>query len=501
MLKVFLAEDEFVIREGIKNNINWGAHGYDFCGEAGDGELAYSMIQKAKPDILITDIRMPFMDGLTLSRLVKAEFPGTEIILLTGYEDFEYAKEAIRIGVASYLSKPISGDNLLSEIDNVAKRIIERNREREIAKRYAEDMKERVELEKQELFNDIITGNREISYLINTAHKLSLDILAPRYNIVLIKVWSKKHDAGEYSKSVISVDERIPELAAKYNAIDFDININGKALLFRGESEEEINSNIADGLAELKELFSQNEHLRYYGGVGQIVERITDIPASFNWAARAFAHMYLSDDSDFMIGSEERLGPNQDNVILSEVDPKHIDRKLIREFLRRGDASETEFFMREFFNGMGKNAMKSTMLRQYIAMDIYFCVTEFVESELMLSRDDVDELIPAAELLADEEKTCEYLFKLVNRAITLRNENSLGHYKEVVREVKNYIEEHYSEDDLSLNELAAHVNFSPNHLSAVFRQETGQTFIKYLTDFRMEKAKSCLHPPLERAMR
>lgn len=492
MLKVFLAEDEFVIREGIKNNINWGAHGYDFCGEAGDGELAYSMIQKAKPDILITDIRMPFMDGLTLSRLVKAEFPGTEIILLTGYEDFEYAKEAIRIGVASYLSKPISGDNLLSEIDNVAKRIIERNREREIAKRYAEDMKERVELEKQELFNDIITGNREISYLINTAHKLSLDILAPRYNIVLIKVWSKKHDAGEYSKSVISVDERIPELAAKYNAIDFDININGKALLFRGESEEEINSNIADGLAELKELFSQNEHLRYYGGVGQIVERITDIPASFNWAARAFAHMYLSDDSDFMIGSEERLGPNQDNVILSEVDPKHIDRKLIREFLRRGDASETEFFMREFFNGMGKNAMKSTMLRQYIAMDIYFCVTEFVESELMLSRDDVDELIPAAELLADEEKTCEYLFKLVNRAITLRNENSLGHYKEVVREVKNYIEEHYSEEDLSLNELAAHVNFSPNHLSAVFRQETGQTFIKYLTDFRMEKAKELL---------
>ena len=68
MLKVFLAEDEFVIREGIKNNINWGAHGYEFCGEAGDGEVAYSMIRESKPDILITDIRMPFMDGLTLSR-------------------------------------------------------------------------------------------------------------------------------------------------------------------------------------------------------------------------------------------------------------------------------------------------------------------------------------------------------------------------------------------------------------------------------------------------
>ena len=79
MLKVFLAEDEFVVREGIKNNIDWNAHGYQFCGEAGDGELAFSMIKDLKPDILITDIKMPFMDGLTLSRLVKAEFPSIEI--------------------------------------------------------------------------------------------------------------------------------------------------------------------------------------------------------------------------------------------------------------------------------------------------------------------------------------------------------------------------------------------------------------------------------------
>ena len=73
MLKVFLVEDEFVIREGIKNNIDWKAHGYEFCGEAGDGELAYPMIQKLRPDIVITDIRMPFMDGLELSRLIRKE--------------------------------------------------------------------------------------------------------------------------------------------------------------------------------------------------------------------------------------------------------------------------------------------------------------------------------------------------------------------------------------------------------------------------------------------
>ena len=108
MLKVFLAEDEFIIREGIKNNIDWQAHGYEFCGEASDGELAFPLIQKTRPDILITDIKMPFVDGLALSRLVKKELPETEIIILSGYEEFDYAKEAIQIGVDG--SVPASGN-------------------------------------------------------------------------------------------------------------------------------------------------------------------------------------------------------------------------------------------------------------------------------------------------------------------------------------------------------------------------------------------------------
>ena len=108
MLKVFLAEDEIVMREGIKNNIDWQGEGFEFVGDAGDGELAYPIIQKTRPDILITDIKMPFMDGLELSRLVKHELPETKIILLSGYDEFQYAKEAIDIGITDYLVKPVT---------------------------------------------------------------------------------------------------------------------------------------------------------------------------------------------------------------------------------------------------------------------------------------------------------------------------------------------------------------------------------------------------------
>ena len=88
MIKIFLVEDEVIIRDGIKNSIDWEREGYEFVGEAGDGELAYSLILKEKPDILLTDIKMPFMDGLELSAAVKKKLPDIKIIVLSGYNDF-----------------------------------------------------------------------------------------------------------------------------------------------------------------------------------------------------------------------------------------------------------------------------------------------------------------------------------------------------------------------------------------------------------------------------
>ena len=119
MIKVFLVEDEIVMRNGIKNNIPWEKEGLEFAGEASDGELAYPLIRKVQPDILITDIRMPFMDGLELSELVKKEFPRIKIIILSGYNEFDYAKQAIHIGVTDYLLKPITAAKLLEAVKKV----------------------------------------------------------------------------------------------------------------------------------------------------------------------------------------------------------------------------------------------------------------------------------------------------------------------------------------------------------------------------------------------
>lgn len=120
LIKVFLVEDEFVIRKGIRRSINWEAEGYRFVGEASDGELAYPMIIEEKPDILITDIKMPFMDGLELSRMVKKVLPNIKILILSGYDEFNYAKEAIKIGVTEYLLKPVSATQLLEVLEDIS---------------------------------------------------------------------------------------------------------------------------------------------------------------------------------------------------------------------------------------------------------------------------------------------------------------------------------------------------------------------------------------------
>ncbi|MBR5416462.1 MAG: response regulator, partial [Clostridiales bacterium] len=235
MLKVFLVEDEFVVREGIKNNIDWSGHGYDFCGEAGDGEVAYSMIQKLKPDIVITDIKMPFMDGITLSRMIKSEFPWIEIIILTGYEDFQFAREAIKIGVSCYLLKPVNGESIMKEVDALSEKIREKKAEREAAKRYEEEMRERTELDKRDFFNTLIKGGKNTTELFAESKKLSIDITALRYNVVLLKIWSDKHDIGEYSNSVLRVEDGVRRIADENGALFFDFTVEGTALLFKGD--------------------------------------------------------------------------------------------------------------------------------------------------------------------------------------------------------------------------------------------------------------------------
>lgn len=499
MIKVFLVEDEFVVREGIKKNINWAEHGYEFCGEASDGELALPMIQKLKPDIVITDIKMPFMDGLALSRLVKAEFPWIEIIILSGYEEFGYAKEGIKIGVAEYLSKPISGNDLLHEVDKLAEKITIKKKEREVQEKFKAEMAENVQQARKNLFQDLVNAEKPVPELLETARKLNMDLSALWYNVVLVKMKSLQHEQQEYSNSIVEIEEKLSQLDNSQNVLVFDRNLEGKALIFKADSHEELLVKQEENLNNLREIFSSYDNICFFGGIGKPVNRLRELPISYENASHAFAHRFLMEGNRFLDSKELEEGAYlvKEEFDIGNVDPKQIDREKVREFLKQGDLEEIKYFMDEFFKNIG-GALNSIMFRQYLAMDTYFSVVEFVES-LQLDRSQIEQLDMSSGILSGVESTENYIEKIINQGMVIRDKAASNRYRNVVDEVCGYIEENYAQEELSLNLLASHVNFSPNHLSMVFSQQTGQTFIKYLTDFRMNKAKELLRCTAKRS--
>ena len=458
MLKIFLVEDEFVVREGIKNNIDWEAHGYEFCGEAGDGEMAFPMIQKLKPDIVITDIRMPFMDGLSLSRLIKKEFPWMEIILLTGYEKFEYAKEGIKIGIAQYLSKPINREELLKEIDTLAVKIEEKRKEREMQEKYRREMEESFLNDRKEFFRYLVTGAKTVPELLESAGSLELDISALWYNIVLIKVQSMDHTQEEYSKGAVEIEQELKKLDNGEHLLVFDRNLEGKAFLFKADTKEELLRVQDTYIGHIQKILTDYEKVRYFGGIGMPVNRLRELPSSFESASHAFAHRYLVKESRILNCTELKGAGYLENedFNISSINTKQIDRSRIKEFLRFGDATETVYFVEEY---LGDNAMT-------------FDVTP--------------------DILQSEDNTVAYIISIIKKALELREKKASNRYGNVVAQIKEYIEKNYSDEELSLNLLASHVNFSPNHLSTIFSQQTGNTFSRYLTDYRMNKAKELL---------
>lgn len=493
MLKIFLVEDEFVVREGIKNNIDWKSHDYDFCGEASDGELAFPMIQKLKPDIVITDIRMPFMDGLTLSKLIKKELPWIEIIVLSGYEEFEYAKEGIKIGIAQYLLKPINGEDLLREVDALAVKIDEKHKEREIKEKYMKEMEENFLKERKDLFQYLVTGSKSPAELLEISDKLHIDISAIWYNIVLIKVQSMTHAHDEYSNSLIQIEKRLEEICDEKELLIFDRNLEGKALFFKADSREDIIQLQDEYIIKIKNLLDSYENIHYFGGIGEPVNRLGELPVSFENASHAFAHRYLVRDSLILNYGDINKGlyTESENFDISSMNLKQIDRSKIRGFLKFGEKEEAVYFVEEFFKDLGNNAVKSNMFRQYIVMDAYFCVAEFVEG-LSFQKNEVEPPDADSGIMQSIKNAMEYMIRIICKALELREKAASNRYGNIVDEVIRYIEENYADEELSLNILASHVNFSPNHLSMVFSQQMGQTFTRYLTNYRMDKAKELL---------
>jgi two-component system response regulator YesN len=549
ILKVFLCEDEYIIRQALKKTIHWEREGFELVGEAGDGETAYPLITELSPDILITDIRMPFMDGLELSRLVREAFPNIKIVILSGYDDFAYAREAISIGVTDYLLKPITEEKLMESLGNVREKVIEEREHDHLKALFEKEQEEKRALEQQGVLRDMMNGRLSMTDVLEKGRALNISLMSPWYGILLFQYRSADEtmDQSAYDEVNISIHDRIAKEMEPLPYIRVCEQVgNIQNFLVMGQSRLQVEERMRNAIERFDDILKEHPHHIFFAADSVPVSRVSELGECYQRVSRVFARRFLSSGSRIFHEStateaengvtegaesgkksangktsesadifegivESELTPdrrpgnrkttgtdtdrhNADVIDIGTLDIGKLDHRVMLSFFGTGSPEDIGTFTDSYLDSIGKANLMSTMLRQYIILDVCFCATSFLESigmpggEIQKRFDQFRKTI-TTNSIEEAKRLLQSIFETV---IGERLQRAEQKYTHIIEEAKQYIQENFFREDISLKATAAQVGFSPNHFSGIFSQETGKTFIEYLTNVRIDRAKALL---------
>ena len=495
MFKVFLVEDESLIREGLKENIPWEQYGFRFVGDASDGEMALPMIRAARPDVLITDIKMPFMDGLSLSRIVSSEFPKIKIIIISGYDDFEYARQAIEVGATQYLLKPITKMALRKTLLELKEKIERESEQSDYQMQYRSEMHEYEQFARRNFFEKLLQADLAVSDIYEEAARLSLEITAECYNLIFFTM--RSHFAEkipqETEQFMQRQDEVLHFILRHPQYILFSWNVGSYGVLVKSEG-----SHIAEMtdrcVGQIRQVCNrQDMQLDWSVAVGSPVERLSMLHECYQKVSHYMAYRFIVPGIHVL--TEESLGEYlsaTEEKKLGYVDPSAVDPEIIRDFLRKGCFAEIHDFVQSYLESF-RQALGSRMFLDYIILSIRYTVIAYLDS-IGIGKERYENRIE--DYMQNEgvtgETTDEYIIFLLEMAVTLRDQESDFQSGRILRKAQEYIDANFAKETISLNEAAARAGVSPNYFSAVFSQNMQKTFIEYVTGKRMELAKQLL---------
>ena len=488
-IKVFLVEDERIVREGLRDMIPWEQYGFVFAGEAPDGEVALPMIRRIHPDILITDIKMPFMDGLSLSRLVNRELPDTRIIILSGYDDFEYAQQAIELQVDQYLLKPISKANAIKALEQTRKRIEEERDQKDYLQRFTQEARRYEDYSRRAFFEKLVSGALSVQEIYEQAEKLEIELDAECYNILLFSIHAPGSVTG-YSEVLSRTEEvliqyfiRMPDLLL------FRSSLLSHAVLIKGREEDvrTLTRQCVDAIT--KHCEGAEYPVDWHVAVGTPVARLSGLHRCYADASHALAFRHLLPRQHVLTTDLLRQNRNAGESY-SAADSGKLDPSIITGFVKKGLIEEISDFVSEFFSDLG-SAVESMMFRHYLILSVRINAISAVR-ELGIEREVLVKSLPPAEIDLSGEELKAYFREVLYTAIRLRDEETQKQSGDLVSSALQYIDQHYTDESISLNSVAKAINVSTNYLSAIFSQNVGQSFVEYLTQKRMTRAKQFL---------
>lgn len=485
--KVLIADDEYWTREKIRNMIEWERYALEFLEPAEDGEDVLRKIEQNEPDILITDINMPFIDGVELIKIVHEKYPKIVVFVISGYDDFSYVKNSLVSGAINYLLKPVTKIDLVSALSKALDLISERQQSKE------EEEHQRLEVQKA----SSLIQDRELSLLVEKEEApftptiaITGDMNFAGYSLTLIKIHNLNEFMVEYQYDMNLISYRIKKEIKS-------IVGNEDILVFNHiyRSNEFVLITELDN-TELKRI--AEKILRYFSDV--VKSPISIVVSEHSYSIESIHSAYIQsiamlmtrgfDRANVILFCERNHEPSGEEVRISvseetEKDLKHLlhsnNRRAIQELLR-----ETIGLAYCSTQKWSYIRVKQTVKRVCNILEDYASDGSRTEDILGLESlidyiDKVVEELDQLSLLAELDEVVAYVLEG-------QQEETTDTIAGVVRQAVRYVDEHYFEE-LSLTLLAERYHVESSYFSKMFRQETGKNLMLYIADKRIGKAK------------
>ncbi len=484
LYNVFLVEDEVVVREGIRNSIDWSKTEFNLCKEAPDGEIALSEIKEVKPDILITDIKMPFMNGLVLSKILKKTMPWIKIIILTGYDEFDFAKEAISIGVDEYLIKPVDSVELLLTLNKVAQ-VIKDEREKSLnVEQLKVEMASINYIKREYILNNLMLGMANTEEVLTYAKENKIELLAKYYLVMIIFLEVENYNYKEYLKAlncakfIIGNDD---------NSILFSSGNDKNIILFKNFHKKSMEEHVFKAANTIKYEVENQTECYVSIAIGDIVEKIQEVSSSYKSADKTLKYI--------LTFNRRKIMCFRDIYEKSSLENNAFDNSVIDK-IKYAEKSDIHKIVEECLNLLGESENSSMLHRYHVLMNVISFCSKMITSLEGDPNEILEEEIKKAILISweceDRESFGNVLRCILTKTLDFKDSQSGLKYGNLIKKARDYIEEHFGHEDISLKFVADYVGLSPNHFSSIFSQEMGETFIEYLTNVRVNKAKDML---------
>lgn len=498
MYRLIIVDDEDWIRERLKHTVDWGRMGIEVIGEASDGEEALEMTERLLPDIVITDIRMPCIDGLEYIKRIRDSRNDVKVIIISGYSDFEYARKAIKLGAFDYILKPVEDENLTGVMERCIEAIDTEKSKELLFSKAREQIKESLPVLKKEflinLVNDYFNSDadilKEFSYL--DIHFVS------RSNICFIL----ELDGADPEDSSDLWDKRLIQFVMCNIAQDFLAKLGHNECFF-----SQIGEVICLVFSDAEESVLTRRVLSVSNGIRKMIKRITDhsvtigigracgsisgIPASYREAGEALQYkLYLGSDRIYdirSIGDEHRPNrykPNDLETLLNNIKMGNKEQALstldalIKRVYRENPEIcplDLKLLYMDIINSVNK-----------IVIEVNSSIEEFSSFSIRFFKQ--------LNRLQTIEEIHDWLSDAVVRIIDILAKYKSTRKRKVIEMAVRYVGEHYNEP-ITLNSVADRFYMNESYFCKVFKEEMGVSFTRYLINLRIQKATELMADP------